>query len=32
VPWTPFCNECQEIADRGQSGRPDFEELLADAA
>ena len=32
VPWTPFCIECQEIADRGQNGSADFEELLVRAA
>ena len=32
VPWTPFCIECQEIADCGQNGSADFEELLVRAA
>ena len=34
VPWTPFCIQCQEIADRNQSGEgaESLEELLVPAA
>jgi DnaK suppressor protein len=33
VPWTAFCIQCQEIADRRQSDRPDtFDEFLINAA
>ena len=34
VPWTPFCIQCQEIADRNQGadGSENFDELLVSAA
>jgi len=34
VPWTPFCIQCQEIADRNQSGdgSESFDDLLVNAA
>ena len=33
VPWTAFCIQCQEIADRRQSDRPDnFDDFLINAA
>jgi DnaK suppressor protein len=33
VPWTPFCIQCQEIADRGQGdGADNLDELLVGAA
>lgn len=34
VPWTPFCIQCQEMADRKQdsSGSEDFDDLLVHAA
>ena len=33
VPWTPFCIQCQEIADRNQAdGSESFDELLVNAA
>ena len=34
VPWTPFCIQCQEIADRNQGadGSENFDELLVNAA
>jgi DnaK suppressor protein len=33
VPWTTFCIQCQEIADRSQGDRADkLDELLVDAA
>jgi DnaK suppressor protein len=34
VPWTAFCIQCQEIADRSQTGdgSEGFEELLVNAA
>ncbi len=34
VPWTPFCIQCQEIADRNQNGEgsESLEELLVSAA
>ncbi|HZU24617.1 MAG TPA: TraR/DksA C4-type zinc finger protein [Bryobacteraceae bacterium] len=34
VPWTPFCIQCQEMADRNaeNSGSEDFDDLLVHAA
>jgi DnaK suppressor protein len=34
VPWTPFCIQCQEIADRSQNGEgsESLEEMLVPAA
>ena len=33
VPWTPFCIQCQEIADYSRGDRSDnFDELLVNAA
>src|SRR5712691_4505338 len=34
VPWTPFCIQCQEIADRSQNGDgpESFDDLLVNAA
>jgi DnaK suppressor protein len=33
VPWTPFCIQCQEIADRAQAeGSESFDDLLVNAA
>jgi DnaK suppressor protein len=33
VPWTPFCIQCQEQADRNkEEGNENFEELLVNAA
>src|ERR1700722_12517302 len=33
VPWTPFCIQCQEIADRNQAeGSESFDELMVHAA
>src|SRR5271154_6246728 len=34
VPWTPFCIQCQEMADRNQAGEgfENFDELLVHAA
>src|ERR1700722_12605792 len=33
VPWTPFCIQCQEMADRNQSeGNETFDDLLVNAA
>jgi DnaK suppressor protein len=33
VPWTTFCIQCQEIADRSQGDSADnFDELLVNAA
>jgi len=34
VPWTPFCIQCQEMADRSQdsSNSEDFDDLLVHAA
>jgi DnaK suppressor protein len=33
VPWTPFCIQCQEQADRNrEDGNENFEELLVNAA
>jgi DnaK suppressor protein len=33
VPWTAFCIQCQEIADRNQAdGSESFDELLVHAA
>jgi len=34
VPWTPFCIQCQEIADRNQvgDGSESFDELMVNAA
>jgi DnaK suppressor protein len=34
VPWTPFCIQCQEIADRSQGGdgSENFDEILVSAA
>lgn len=33
VPWTPFCIQCQEQADRSkEDGNENFEELLVNAA
>ena len=34
VPWTPFCIQCQEIADRNQNGEgsESLDELLVSAA
>lgn len=34
VPWTPFCIQCQEMADRNQAGEgsESFDELLVNAA
>src|SRR5258708_15082350 len=34
VPWTPFCIQCQEIADRNQAGdgSESFDDLLVNAA
>lgn len=33
VPWTPFCIQCQEQADRNkEEGNESFEELLVNAA
>jgi DnaK suppressor protein len=34
VPWTPFCIQCQEMADRNQAGdnRVNLNELLGNAA
>jgi DnaK suppressor protein len=33
VPWTPFCIECQELADRSNSDRAaNFDDLLVNAA
>ena len=34
VPWTPFCIQCQEIADRNQAGdgSESFDELMVSAA
>lgn len=34
VPWTPFCIQCQEIADRNQvgDGSESFDELMVSAA
>jgi DnaK suppressor protein len=34
VPWTPFCIQCQEIADRNQNGEgsESFDDLLVNAA
>ncbi len=34
VPWTPFCIQCQEIADRNQNGEgsESLDELLVNAA
>lgn len=34
VPWTPFCIQCQEIADRNQGGdtADNFDEMLVSAA
>jgi DnaK suppressor protein len=34
VPWTPFCIQCQEIADRNQNGdgSESFDDLLVNAA
>src|SRR5271156_2149813 len=34
VPWAPYCIQCQEIADRNQSGdgSESFDELLVSAA
>lgn len=33
VPWTPFCIQCQEIADSGRGDSAgNFDELLANAA
>src|SRR6201994_1674906 len=34
VPWTPFCIQCQEMADRNQSGEgsESFDELMVNAA
>lgn len=34
VPWTPFCIQCQEIADRNQSGDGSeaFDDMLVNAA
>jgi len=34
VPWTPFCIQCQEMADRNQEsgGSEDFDDLLVHAA
>ena len=34
VPWTPFCIQCQEAADRNQSGESSdsFDEMLVSAA
>lgn len=34
VPWTPFCIQCQEMADRNAelSGSEDFDDLLVHAA
>jgi len=34
VPWTPFCIQCQEMADRNQSGAGSeiFDDLLVNAA
>ena len=34
VPWTPFCIQCQEMADRNQAGdaSENFDEMLVSAA
>jgi DnaK suppressor protein len=33
VPWTPFCIQCQEIADRNQAdGSESFDDLMVNAA
>src|SRR5882672_479518 len=33
VPWTPFCIQCQEIADRNQAeGSESFDDLMVHAA
>src|SRR3954447_13388248 len=33
VPWTPFCIQCQEIADRNQAdGTESFDDLMVHAA
>lgn len=32
VPWTPYCIQCQEMADRNREEGNDFEELLVNAA
>ena len=33
VPWTPFCIQCQEIADRNQAeGTETFDDLMVHAA
>ena len=34
VPWTPFCIQCQEMADRNQAGdtSDNFDEMLVSAA
>jgi DnaK suppressor protein len=34
VPWTPFCIQCQEMADRNQAGEGSetFDDLLVNAA
>ena len=32
VPWTAFCIECQEIADRSQRDNADLDEWLVNAA
>src|SRR6202049_5271925 len=34
VPWTPYCIQCQEMADRNQAGdgSESFDELLVNAA
>ena len=34
VPWTPFCIQCQEVADRNQAGdsSEEFDDMLVSAA